>query len=505
MRRLIVFVVTCLLAVAVPARALGAQRSPLMRTSVLSSADLRADLALMQQVYDSLHPGLYRYATRAEIATRFAAVDRFFARDRTLAESFLALTRLTASIRCGHSYPNFWNQTEAIASALFEGQDKLPAEFRWIDRRMIVTVDHTPGRALARGTEILSINGVRAAEVLDSLMPLARADGANDAKRVAYLEVNGRDRYHAFDVLFPLVFPQRDTVFTLKVLSPGARAAHTVRVVAMRATARRLQGSAAPEPTDTDPLWSYGESDGLGVLTMPTWAVFDSKWDAARWGDSVVTDLIRRGVPDLVIDLRGNEGGIDAGDALLARLIEKPITLPRYQRFVRYRRVPEALNPVLDTWDPSFRDWGEAAIGPVDSLFYRLTRWSDSTGTNRITPVGPRYKGRVWVLIDASNSSATFQFALAVKRSGVATLVGTPTGGNRRGINGGAFFFVRLPRTGLEVDLPLVAGFPESDEPNVGVEPDIMAPLTRQSITKGVDVALEAVRSRVRTLRSRTN
>lgn len=149
-----------------------------------------------------------------------------------MAESFLALTRLTASIRCGHSYPNFWNQTEAVASALFEGQDKLPAEFRWIDRRMIVTVDHTPGRALARGTEILSINGVRAAQVLDSLMPLARADGANDAKRVAYLEVNGRDRYHAFDVLFPLVFPQRDTMFTLKVLTPGARASHTVPLVA---------------------------------------------------------------------------------------------------------------------------------------------------------------------------------------------------------------------------------------------------------------------------------
>jgi C-terminal processing protease CtpA/Prc len=49
---------------------------------------------------------------------------------------------------------------------------------------------------------------------------------------------------------------------------------------------------------------------------MPTWAIFNSKWDAARWGDSVVTDLTRRGVRDLVIDLRGNEGGVDAGNAL---------------------------------------------------------------------------------------------------------------------------------------------------------------------------------------------
>ncbi len=63
------------------------------------------------------------------------------------------------------------------------------------------------------------------------------------------------------------------------------------------------------------------------------------------------------------------------------------------------------------------------------------------------------------IFIGPQTSSATFQLADFVRRSGIATLVGEPTGGNRRGINGGCFYFLRLPGTGLEIDLPLVGRF----------------------------------------------
>ena len=166
-----------------------------------------------------------------------------------------------------------------------------------------------------------------------------------------------------------------------------------------------------------------------------------------------------------------------------------------YQRHVRYRRVPDDLAPYLDTWDPSFRDWGTAAVGPVDSLFYRLVRFDDfGDGGDVVKPAATRYRGRVWVLVGAVNSSATFQFALAVKQSGAATLVGQPTGGNRRGINGGAFFFLRLPKTGLEVDLPLIAGFPTTPEPDAGVVPDILVTPSAADIAAGVDAEMRAVR-----------
>ena len=90
------------------------------------------------------------------------------------------------------------------------------------------------------------------------------------------------------------------------------------------------------------------------------------------------------------------------------------------------------------------------------------------------------------ILIDASNSSATFQFAQMIKENKLASLVGKTTGGNQRGINGSAFFFVTLPNSRIEVDLPLVGNFvgaerptgvsiPFLEIPDAGINPDFPA------------------------------
>ncbi len=94
------------------------------------------------------------------------------------------------------------------------------------------------------------------------------------------------------------------------------------------------------------------------------------------------------------------------------------------------------------------------------------------------------------MLTSATNSSATFGFAERVREHRLATLVGGATGGNRRGINGGAYFFVRLPESGIEFDLPLIGYFPDRPQPDAGILPDIPVPLTAAAIAAGRDEAL---------------
>ena len=96
------------------------------------------------------------------------------------------------------------------------------------------------------------------------------------------------------------------------------------------------------------------------------------------------------------------------------------------------------------------------------------------------------------VLCDASNSSATFGFDQTCKDNGLATLIGQTTGGNRRGINGGAFFFLKLPASQLETDLPLIASFPTTPQPDAAIEPDIAVATTAQDIAVGRDPQMQA-------------
>jgi hypothetical protein len=463
-----------------------AQPCSALAAPVLASNAMRADIDLLVHAYRTLHPGLRRYLPAGSFEARAEALKRWSSRERTPGDFFVELARLTAAVRCGHSYPNPFNQSRAASERLFGGRDRIPFAFRWIDERMIVVRALAPGIDLPPGSEVLRIDGTPAHRLLALMRPLARADGGNDAKRSAQLAVDGLTRYAAFDVYRPLVAPTRtDGRVRVRARLPEGTE-RTVELPAMTETERRASAALFKE----DGGWRITLADGLATLTMPTWSMYNSRWDWAGFIDTTVDRLIDEGARGLIIDLRGNEGGLACGDRLLERLITRDIPRPSYRPRTRYRRTPDDLRPALDTWDPSFKDWGSKAIGPDAQGFYDLARGDDEPLRAR----GRRFDGRVVALIGASNSSATFQFAELVKGNGTVTLVGETTGGNRRGINGGAYFFLRLPATGLEVDLPLIGYFPDGPRPDEGIEPDVFAAPTAASIARGDDPAMAAAR-----------
>jgi hypothetical protein len=453
----------------------------------VSAAALAGDLAILHRAYETLHPGLYRYNTPSQMAAAFEALGRAWDRDQTIGEAYLSLSRFLAGVRCGHSYANFYNQKKAVAANLFGGRDKLPFHFRWLDRRMIVT-DPKGVAGLARGDEIRRINGRASSVILRELMLYTRADGHNDAKRIAQLAVEGLDDYETFDVFHALAYPRRADGFDLEVAYTG-KATTRIAVPAIDLVQRRAQHAAPADPNAPKFSLAFG-AGGEAVLAMRSWALYDSKWDWKGFLDDAFRQIADRKSAALIVDLRGNEGGLDCGDEIIARCIDRDLARTAYERRVRYQKTPADLNPYLDTWDKSFKDWGEDAV-KIDDRFYRLL---DADGESRapIRPKGPRISGKLIVLVDAVNSSATFQFANLVQSNQLGVLVGAPTGGNRRGINGGAFFFLRMPGSGLEADLPLIGTFPLTPQPDTGLQPDRRIAVSREDIAVGRDAVMQA-------------
>ncbi len=454
-----------------------------------SATDLAGDIRILKEAYTTLHPGLYRYLAPSVVDASLDRLEEIFRRRPSLPAAYLALSRFLASIRCGHTYANFYNQSDAVASALFAGNNRLPFHFRWIDGRMIVTANQSGDRRLARGAEVVSINGVRSARALKTLMAYARADGGNDAKRRTLLEVAGTDSYESFDIFHALRFELTGGPLTLSVKG-APEIDGSVFEIAPTDLAGRRSAMTGGDPENLGWTLAWPQDD-VALLTMPSWVAYKTNWDWKGFLDDVFVQLRDRRATGVIIDIRQNEGGNDCGDEIIARLIEKDLRRESYDRRVRYRKTPEALNPHLDTWDPSFRDWGDSAVA-FDERFYSLKSDGGADEADVIRPKGPRFTGKVVVLTSPVNSSATFQFAEIVRSNGLATLIGEPTGGNQRGINGGAFFFLRLPASGLEADLPLIGTFPRTAKPDAGLEPDIDAPMTAEAIRDGRDPALES-------------
>lgn len=476
-------------------------RRQFLSTAALSSAALATpailrasprqseDIRLVGEILRTLHPGLHRYLSPAAFEAGLAQLGERWSVAPELEDRFLALTGFLASIRCGHSYPSFYNQKRAVAERLFAHKDRLPIAFRWIGDQMVVTENQAEGLWLPKGSVIKAIDGVPAAAILRRLQPLVRADGSNDGKRRALLSPTGADEIETFDVLRGLAYgAPKGGKFNVQFRAPGTSRDAWIDVPAVDLSARK-KFIRALDPRSNEPIWQWEmRPDGIALLTMPGWAVYNSKWDWQAWLNERLDSL--KGAKGLIVDLRENEGGNDCGDLILSRLAAKDIARPKAARLVRYRQVPAALNPYLDTWDDSFRNWGDQAQ-PHDSRFLRLTRWEDD---GLIKPQGPRVTVPMAVLTSPQNSSATYQFASLVKASGLGTLIGETTGGNRRGINGGAFFFARLPESGIEFDVPLIGYYPERREPDGGLTPDIAVYNSAADIAAGNDRVLETAR-----------
>jgi Peptidase family S41 len=458
---------------------------PMSAASAAAIAELASDMDLMVETLATLHPGLLRYNAQIQIDTTMTSIKRSFGGAPDLAQRYLVLSRFLAMLKCGHSYANFFNQKREVQQALFDRRSRLPFAMRWIGEGMFVTSEQD---LMPRGTQVGAINGIPVRTMLAALLPYARADGNNDAKRRNLLGLRGLSQYEFFDVFHGLVYGEPPGgVFKLDVKTPDGKIS-VVEAPALTAAERHAQ---LPQVADDAPVWSWriDEAHGVAVLTMPGWALYNSQWDWQAWLteklDALAADDAAKG---LVVDLRGNEGGLDCGNLILERFLRTDSALP-LRRLVRYQKTPAHLNKVLDTWDESFRDWGDKAKR-FDSRFFALPA-GDATVRPKYGGTGARIDKPLVVLTDAANSSATFAFAQRVKTTRIGKLVGEATGGNQRGINGGAFFFVRLPASGLEFDLPLIGSFPLQPAPDAGIEPDVKVDVAAVDVATGIDTQME--------------
>ncbi|MEZ4824776.1 MAG: S41 family peptidase [Bacteroidia bacterium] len=450
---------------------------------------------LIQKAYTSLHPGLYRYLSDSEVENNFQWLKQQLSTPRTQRELYVVYSRFLAQFRCGHTYCNFWNQPEAVKQEVFWRKDKLPFTFRLVENRMIITENVSGDPALDSGAEITHINGFPVPAILDSLAVYVKGDGFRNHKRISDLQVSGVAEYEAFDIYFPLLFEVGDSVdVTIRNLFAGETLTHRVALVSVEARRAALLRLFGKKQIQADDLWRFEklnkESAYMQLGDFTTWTM---KLDWRQFLNNSFEQLEKENIPNLIVDIRGNEGGADEVLFELAKYILKTkATTPCEKDLLRYNTVPQDLRPYLSTWDNSIFDLSKR-LKPTENGYFT---WKKKYPCGKTYPASRKaYQGKIYFLIDAANSSATFLLARVIKENNLGTLVGEETGGNMNGITGGMMFFMTLPHSQIEMDIPLIGSFAVEEMPDGGIVPDLMVKPDPLDIIRGKDSCLEKVKS----------
>jgi C-terminal processing protease CtpA/Prc len=466
----------------------------------ISAKDAQRDLAVLKRALTELHPGLYRYATAAQMDAEFAAAEQAVAAGSDRGQMFLLASRIAAAVRCGHTWASPYNQANAVKKAVFDRADKLPITLRWVAER------GGAGRALVTGSaadaaragvkagdELLAIDDRPVAEIASALLPYLRADGNHagaDAKRLAQLDSNANGG--AMDRLFPLLFKPKNASYQLTLRSAPDKVTNAVaRKVVVAAMALPERDRVLPNEKND---WQFQIDGDTATLTLPTFAFWRSDFKPNEsLAKTFETLYSNRAVRFLIIDLRRNEGGDDGiGRTLLHHLLWKPFTQTGHRVESAYERAPYDLVRYLDTWNFGFFD----RTGSATKGLGRNWQLPRAEG-HRINPVDLPdlpFEGRTVMLVGPQNSSAGFLLARDMKASGAATLVGQTTGGNLRGLNGGQLAWINLPASGVGIDIPLLAAVYDGDVPDAGVQPDVVVPPSFVDTQAGIDTEMAAAK-----------
>jgi len=372
----------------------------------------------------------------------------------------------------------------------------LPYLFKIINGKIIITHNLSKNSATRRGDEIISINGTSSSAIIDSLLTVSRADGTHGLVKMqdnlnltAYFA--SAKQYSLFDIYFPLFFPQNfnPMVYHLTIrTSKGKRMVTDVKALSKIERQKIYNERFSKEAAQ--PKWFFDQlNQKCAYLKLNDFSVWNWKRDYKKYLDSVFVQLRYAGTPNLVVDIRDNEGGDDeARNEVLSYLLKQSFVY-QIKRGYRFLSVPESLMPFLETWDESFKKPKPASgyVLATTGLYYRKGLHLADT----LLPKANYFKGQLYLLTNATNSSSSFFMADILQQAKAAQIIGELTGGSKQGINGGQFFFLMLPGSAIEVDIPLIWQAPVQVRPDQGIIPNVLIKTVQSDVARGIDPQLQ--------------
>lgn len=411
-------------------------------SDTLTADQARRDLDILRAALEEAHGGLYRFVTKRELDARFDALRAGLSAPVTRAAFYEQLLAVLALVRDGHMRPDYDDSTVAAL-----GRARLlPLGVVLEAHRVVVVSNDTPADTVVRpGMELLAVNGHRAGDLVARFLPLISSDGFSATRQPARLGRLFAQHYWMFvdrTGRFELTVRDADGLVRTTTVDgiTNAERTHVNNPVnaTMRANAARLRGP--------------GENVSLRWVQAPAVAVVRVRaFDGTRYPtelDSVFRLIRDGGARSVILDLRGNGGGVDLyGAQLVGEFMDRPF---RY-----FDRIHLAtIRPSFATWKAStFDDVRNGAV-PDPAGGYLVTT-ARHRGVAEQLPGPVPFTGRLVVLLDGDTFSTAADVVAVLRSHNRATFVGEESGGAYEGNTSGLNAQVVLPASGLKLRIQM--------------------------------------------------
>lgn len=341
--------------------------------------EYQEDLDQLGKDLETIHPNVFKFITKDLF---WAAIEESKSKitDQTTYQEFLwYCNEIISNVNCSHTgLTRFYHENEIIPPSI-----QFPIQVRLINEKLCVTNTWDNENNTSVKDEILSINGVKVADIISDIY-----------KRIPSQGFVMTTKNHVFNtwahtlIAFSLGFPQSYTI--------SVEGIEGTILLNKNTSHRRANFEPAIPHCGDDLCLQFFDGDENAILTISSFNYY--YWNNYKvfeeFIDKGFSEIANRGVKNLIIDLRYNGGGSpESSIHLLQYLISKPFT---YYSIADYPNKEE-------------KHEGEGEFAPFEN----------------------RFKGKCYFLIDGQGNSTTGHFMSLVKEHKLGIVIGEELGSNQ--------------------------------------------------------------------------
>lgn len=367
-----------------------------------SQAQVLKDISNLYQSLIETHYNPYAYISNNQLKQQYQTLKSQITKPSySLIETTKLYQQLVSSINNGHTEIDF--PAASYIEYAESGGTLFPLEISLEDNKAFIRANHSTQSSIAKGAELVKINGQPINDVLKNIYPLISAERLYFKN--AKLEIYTFPRYYWY------AYGQQDS-FTVTVSDKHAETQHTVKAINV------FDEFEAKKDEILSAQQKLKFFDTVAYLNPGHFSGDETKYQ--QFIDTAFSKINGNGSKNLIIDLRNNGGGNDSfSDYLVAYIADKPF---KWHATFSLRTSELLKQDTKANRDLTMPYWRSIMDNKTGSQYeYHFDEYQ---------PVSPkkRYQGKVYVLINRHSHSQAAVTAAQIQDYGWGIVVGEETG-----------------------------------------------------------------------------